>query len=107
MVALTSFTPDYDKWSAPESLLIALQEPGLKTRDKVELVFAFYAHDHRGQGPFASEIAEILSISKQNVESRMVELIATGRAQKLHGKFALIRSDYTHPLIIDLLEGGG
>lgn len=95
---------DLDKWTPSETLLEALNQPGLYARDKVEMVYAFYAHDHGGHGPYASEIAEVLEVSKQYIEAKMTELIAYGRAKRIHGKFTLIKSDYTHPSIISLLD---
>jgi len=101
---LSEFIPNYDEWVPSETLLSTLGEMRL-TRDKVEAVFAFYASDHAGQGPYASEIAKILGISKQNVERRMTELIAFRRAQRLHGKFVLVAGSYTHPAVRRLMGG--
>lgn len=98
------FVPNYDRWEPPDWLFPLLDQARL-TRDKVEIVWAVYAHDHKGQGPWASEIADVLGIAKQNVERRMTELIAEGRAAKRHGKFILIKSNYTHPAIVDFLDG--
>jgi hypothetical protein len=93
------FKPDYDTWEPPSDLLDLLADKALQTRDKVELVFSFYARDHKGQGPWAREIACVLSIAKQNVERRMTELIAEGRAKKINGKFVLTEGKYSHPAI--------
>lgn len=98
------FNPDYDKWTPPEELFIVLNEGGLYSRDKVEIVYAFYAHDHGGQGPYAREIAEVLGVSKKLVELKMKELIERGRAEKINGKFSLVKSDYSHPSIICLIR---
>ena len=98
-----AFVPDYDDWNPPSEMYELLAEVKY-TRDRVEIVHAFYAATHRGQGPFASEIARVLGIAKQNVERRMLELIAEGRARKLHGKFILIAGNYTHPKVGALLD---
>lgn len=99
------FEPDFDQWNPSDEMYALLAELRY-TRDKVELVWACYAHDHHGQGPFASDIARILNIAKQNVEGRMVELIAMGRAKKLHGRFVLVEGQYTHPAAAKLLSSG-
>lgn len=103
-MASLPFVPDYDQWEPP-SELIELLATMRRTRDKVEAVYAFYANDHKGQGPYASEIASVLGVNKSNVERRMTELISEGRAKKLHGKFVLVRGTYTHPTVRKLMQG--
>ena len=98
------FQPQYDKWEPPDDLLNLLATQGLRTRDKVEIVYAFYAKTHNGQGPYASEISIVLGISKHNVEMRMQELINEGRAIRINGKFTLQRAQYTHAAIRELVE---
>jgi len=98
------FQPQYDRWEPPDDLLNLLSDNRLRTRDKVELVYAFYSKAHNGQGPYASEIAEVLSISKRTIEIAMVALIAENRAVKINGKFALRKATYTHEAIRDIVE---
>ena len=94
----SSFVPNYDRWQPPAALVDLL--PSLPhTRDRVEAVIAFYAADHGGQGPYAREIAAVLHIAKQNVERRMGELIAEGRACRHNGKYMLNAARYHHPAI--------
>jgi|SRR5579859_743948 len=92
------FVPNYDHWQPPAALLDLLPALPL-TRDRVEAVIAFYAAEHGGQGPYAREIAEVLNIAKQNVEQRMTELIAEGRARRHNGKYMLNAADYHHPAL--------
>jgi hypothetical protein len=99
-----TFTPDYDQWEPPTELVEHLSTLTL-TRDKVEAVFVVYAHYHHGQGPYASEIARILSLSKQTVENRMKDLIIIGRASRIHGKYAILTGNYTHPALAKVLKG--
>jgi hypothetical protein len=92
------FVPNYDHWEPPAALLELLPSLPL-VRDRVEAVIAFYCADHGGQGPFAREIAEVLHIAKQNVERRMNELIAEGRARRHNGKYMLCAAHYQHPAL--------
>lgn len=101
---MKTFQPDYDKWTPPEALYEALTDETLYTRDKVELVFAFYSYDHKGQGPTEREIAAVLNISSITVHQRMVDLVALGRAERIHGKFILKRSQYSHPSVQKILD---
>src|SRR5258708_39420499 len=87
------FIPNYDHWQPPAALLDLLPSL-LHTRDRVEAVIAFYAAEHGGQMPYAREIADVLHIAKQNVEQRMTELIAEGRARRLNGKYMLCAAHY-------------
>lgn len=93
------FQPILDKWEPPDELFERLADKRLRTRDKVELVYSYFAADHHGQGPYASEIAEVLGIAKQNVEQQMVKLVAEGRATKRHGRFYLSPARWTHPIV--------
>ena len=95
-----AFQPNYDSWDPPDELLSLLDDKALRTRDRVELVWAFYSRDHNGPGPWASEIAAVLSICKSNVERCMTELVAEGRARKRNGKFSLVKGKYSHPSIV-------
>ncbi len=98
--ARNPFVPNYDRWQPPAALVDLL--PSLPhTRDRVEAVIAYYAADHGGQGPFAREIAAVLHIAKQNVERRMSELIAEGRASRHNGKYMLNAAHYDHPALKD------
>lgn len=98
-----AFEPEYDEWLPPEELLIALHDPSLKTRDKVELIIGVYAVQHRGLHPSAEKIHRVLGLCKTRVETVMTELIAAGRAEKLHGKFVLKRGVYQNPVVSEVL----
>lgn len=97
------FEPDLDRWTPPEQLLELLTDKSLRTRDKVELVCGYYAWKHHGQHPYASEIKDILGISKTRVEQAMEQLVSHGRAVRIHGKFALRNGRYTNPVVSRLL----
>jgi hypothetical protein len=90
------------RWEPPAALKNLLLEAALKSRDKVELVIAYYSLDHGGNAPSMKETADVLGIARQNVERRILELIAEGRAERLDGKLILRKSSYSHPALADL-----
>jgi len=87
------------RWEPPQTLQDLLTDSSLKVRDKVELVIAFYSQDHGGNAPSMKEIGDVLGIARQNVERRVLELVAQGRAERLDGKLILRRSSYSHPAL--------
>ena len=101
------FLPDYDEWTPPEQLLALLGDKTLRTRDKVELVVGVYAMEHRGNHPSEQKIADILSLSKSRAHEVMLELLALGRAERRHGKFALRFGVYSNPLVSQFLAALG
>src|SRR4030042_186970 len=96
--------PDFVEWIPPEELLNILKDDELRAYEKVELVCGYYAWQHHGQHPFASEIAKVLNVSKQAVEHSMDRLRLKGRATKKNGKFALVNGRYTNPTVAKLLQ---
>jgi len=95
------FEPDLDQWDAPEELLELIADKKLRQRDRVELVIAFYAADHGGVSPTYEEIGKIMGISAGNAFNYAMELTRPWecRAVKRNGKFWLVNSQYSHPVI--------
>lgn len=98
------FEADYDDWTPPEQLLVAIQDKKLKTRDKAELVIGTYAIMHRGIHPSAAQVAKVLGKSKRRAQDVMEELLITGHAEKIHGKFVLKQGVYQNPLVAQFLS---
>jgi hypothetical protein len=83
----------------PEDVMKQLTGPELRTQDRVELVIACYCRDHGGNAPSMAEIAKVLHIKKAAVEHSILQLIATGRAERIDGKLSLIGAEYRHSLV--------
>ena len=96
-----TFDPDYDPWEPPSELLDMLHNKKLLQRDRVELVVAFYAESHGGNSPTYEKIGEIMCIPRPNAYRFAMELTMGDhpRAIKRNGKFWLLNSQYSHPLI--------
>lgn len=90
-----------EPWDPPEELLEIIADRKLHQRDRVELVIAFYAADHGGTPPTYDEIAAVIGIHRQNAYRFAMELLQTPhpRAVRRNGKFWLIDSRYSHPII--------
>src|SRR5258707_15862479 len=86
-------------WSLHPQVQQLTDDPGLKTRDKIELVIVAYSLDHGGNAPSMAEIASALKITKVNVQRAIDELIAQNRASRIDGKLVIAESMYSHPLI--------
>jgi hypothetical protein len=89
----------FDGWSPRAQVRQLLDDPSLKTRDKIELVIVAYSLDHGGNAPSMAEIASILNITKVNVQHAIDQLIAQNRASRVDGKLVIAESVYSHPLI--------
>jgi len=95
------FEPDYDDWEPPDELSDLLSQKQLYQRDRVELVIAFYAAEHGGNTPTYEKIADIMHIPRSNAYKFAMQLCSPWekRAVKKNGKFWLIDSEYSHPVI--------
>src|SRR5258706_6326796 len=93
-----------DLWEPPAELIEFLDKkkhPKFRQRDRVELIVAFYSLAHGGNAPTYEKIGEVLKISRSNAHRFAMELTMESerRAVKRNGKFWLINSQYSHPVI--------
>ena len=79
-------------WSLPENARLLLDDPALKTRDRIELVVFAYREDHGGNSPSISEIASVLGLPRANVQRGIDDLILLERAERIDGKLMIARS---------------
>lgn len=97
-------TPESDHWEPPPELLDLIDKKKnkkMRQRDRVELVIAFYAAEHGGNTPTYEKIGQVMGIPRANAHRFAMELTQPWerRAIKTNGKFWLVNSVYSHPII--------
>lgn len=96
-------TIDIDIWEPPPELLdlIDKKKHRMYQRDRIELIVAFYASEHGGNSPTFECMGKILKCGRSNAFLYAMELTRDDqrRAVRRNGKFWLVNSQYTHPVI--------
>lgn len=98
---------NHDDWEPSDELLDAIDKKkhkGLRQRDRAELVVAAYASAHGGNSPTFEELGEIMGCGRGNAYRFAMELTMDSQRRAVHkgGKFWLVNSKYTHPLVRQL-----
>lgn len=92
-----NFNQDRYEWKAPLEMWEALKEEGLFLKDKIEIVYAFYAKGHNGNAPSIDDVATILELAKTTIADKIKILVKEERLVQIDGRYSLKNSKYTHP----------